>query len=277
MIASTKLVALAGLAGQAFAATIPVSVGRDGLTFDPNVIHAHEGDVIEFRFWPRNHSVVAGDFHDGCRPARREGDGFFSGFFPTEPGTVNDQVFRVTVTHTGPVPVYCSQNNGQHCRNGMVAVINPAGRFTLEAYAALARNVPGGNATSPQGGPFGGVVAQNTGTVTTATATATATETDTDTETETSASEAASLTITVTTTTTTATISSSSAETTQTETEARAETETDAPATETETATTTGGGGGGEPTATGGASAVVGGGMSPFAGLAAALVAAVFV
>jgi len=43
----------------------------------------------------------------------------------------------------------------------MVAAINPAeaGSLTLEAYASLARNA--GNAVSPAGGPFGGVVAPN--------------------------------------------------------------------------------------------------------------------
>jgi hypothetical protein len=74
-------------AGLAAAITIPVSVGRNGLTFEPNVIHAQERDVIEFRFWPRNHSVVAGDFNEACRPASE--NGFFSGFFPTQAGTVN--------------------------------------------------------------------------------------------------------------------------------------------------------------------------------------------
>ncbi|KAH6632261.1 Cupredoxin, partial [Chaetomium tenue] len=134
----------------AAAATIPMSVGKNGLTFEPNMIHAQEGDVVEFRFWPRNHSVVAGHFNEACRPASE--NGFFSGFFPTQPDTVNAEVFRVTVTHTNPVPVYCSQNTGQHCKNGMVAVINPAGvgRLTLAAYAALARAA--GNATSPPGG-----------------------------------------------------------------------------------------------------------------------------
>ncbi|KAH6856148.1 hypothetical protein B0I37DRAFT_366679 [Chaetomium sp. MPI-CAGE-AT-0009] len=148
-------------AGLAAATTIPVSVGRNGLTFEPNVIRAHEGDVIEFRFWPRNHSVVAGDFTQACRPATD--NGFFSGFFPTQPDTVNAEVFRVTVTHTNPVPLYCSQNTGQHCKNGMVAVINPAdvGRLTLKAYADLA--CAAGNATSPSGGAFGGVVAPNPG------------------------------------------------------------------------------------------------------------------
>jgi plastocyanin len=61
-----------------------VSVGKNGLTFEPNEIRAQQGDVIEFRFWPRNHSVVAGDFNNPCRPA--EDNGFFSGFFPTQQG-----------------------------------------------------------------------------------------------------------------------------------------------------------------------------------------------
>ena len=75
------------MARLATAATIPVSVGKNGLTFEPNMIHAQQGDVIEFRFWPRNHSVVAGDFNEACRPASE--NGFFSGFFPTQPDTVN--------------------------------------------------------------------------------------------------------------------------------------------------------------------------------------------
>jgi plastocyanin len=84
MLTTAVFLATAGLAA---AATIPVSVGKNGLTFEPNVIRAQEGDVIEFRFWPRNHSVVAGDFANACRPAAD--NGFFSGFFPTQPNTVN--------------------------------------------------------------------------------------------------------------------------------------------------------------------------------------------
>ncbi len=84
--ASTAALLLAG-AGLATAATIPVSVGKNGLTFDPSTIHASVGDVVEFHYWPLNHSVVAGDFSSACRPA--SSGGFFSGFFPTKAGTVN--------------------------------------------------------------------------------------------------------------------------------------------------------------------------------------------
>ncbi len=78
---------LAGADLAAAVTTIPVSVGKTGITFDPDVIQAQVGDVIEFRYWPLNHSVVAGDFYNACRPAAF--NGFFSGFFPTEVGAVN--------------------------------------------------------------------------------------------------------------------------------------------------------------------------------------------
>ena len=83
----TKLLLAAGLVMQAGATTIKVAVGKTGLTFDPNIIPAKVGDVLEFNFYPRNHSVVAGDFSKPCQPATS--GGFFSGFFPTAVNTTN--------------------------------------------------------------------------------------------------------------------------------------------------------------------------------------------
>lgn len=85
MLANILFAAL--LAFQASAVIKPISVGRDGLTFDPNTTTAAIGDIIEFRFWARNHSVVAGHFTQGCVPASR--GGFFSGFIPTAAGARN--------------------------------------------------------------------------------------------------------------------------------------------------------------------------------------------
>ncbi len=81
---ATFLLATASLAA---ASTIPVLVGKTGLTFEPNTIHANPGDVIEFQFFAKNHSVVAGDFTAACRPA--SSGGFYSGFFPTAAGVAN--------------------------------------------------------------------------------------------------------------------------------------------------------------------------------------------
>jgi len=86
MLARLFVVA-ASLLSQATAITIPIAVGRFNLTFDPSTIKVAPGDVLEFRFWARNHSVVQGTWDKACSPIA-EG-GFFSGFFPTQPGGPN--------------------------------------------------------------------------------------------------------------------------------------------------------------------------------------------
>lgn len=48
------------------------------LAFKPEVIHASPGDVLEFHFFPHNHSVVMGDFDKPCLAA--DSGGFYSGF-----------------------------------------------------------------------------------------------------------------------------------------------------------------------------------------------------
>ncbi|KAK4125707.1 hypothetical protein N657DRAFT_631943 [Parathielavia appendiculata] len=103
MLSPITLSLAASSLGGAASHTIPVSAGKNGLTSEPNEIHAAEG------------IVVAGNFHNACRPA--ENNGFFSDFFPTQNGTVNSQVFRITINHTNPIPIHCSQNTGQHCKN----------------------------------------------------------------------------------------------------------------------------------------------------------------
>jgi plastocyanin len=84
---SPTILLLAGTGLTAAVTIIPVSVGKSGLTFAPDMIRAQVGDVIEFRYWPLKHSVIAGDFSNACRPAAS--NGFFSGFFSTKAGTVN--------------------------------------------------------------------------------------------------------------------------------------------------------------------------------------------
>ncbi|KAK4228553.1 hypothetical protein QBC38DRAFT_150660 [Podospora fimiseda] len=162
MLSSFLLTGL--LAIQATAIQFNVSVGRNGLTFEPNEIRAARDDIIEFRFWPRNHSVVAGRFNEACVPAP-SGAGFYSGFLPTPADTINPQVFRIRINNSDPIVFYCSQNNGQHCKNGMFGIINPTmgGASTLAGYRQLA--LQAGNATSPSGGPFGGQFAANPNTV----------------------------------------------------------------------------------------------------------------
>ena len=76
-----KILLAAGLAAQASAVTHRIDVGKSGLVFAPNSTTAAQGDIIEFHFYARNHSVVQGDFDNACVPAAS--NAFYSGFFPT--------------------------------------------------------------------------------------------------------------------------------------------------------------------------------------------------
>lgn len=51
--------------------------------FTPNSINALPGDIITFRFWPGNHSVIRAEYGYPCVPFEdfegNEGQGFYSG------------------------------------------------------------------------------------------------------------------------------------------------------------------------------------------------------
>ncbi|KAJ4310358.1 hypothetical protein N0V84_011006 [Fusarium piperis] len=141
--------ASAAMACLASAETIKVTATSDN-KFEPDEIKAEKGDIIEFHFEPKNHSVVAGDYRYPCSPLDI-GTGFFSGFVPTEDGTA-DQVFRVTVNDTEPLPFYSSQ--GKECPSGMVGIINPSDNKTLDEYKKEAAKLSSG--VSPGRAVFGG-------------------------------------------------------------------------------------------------------------------------
>ncbi|KAK3318861.1 hypothetical protein B0H66DRAFT_603428 [Apodospora peruviana] len=151
----SSLLLAAGLVAQATAKIIPISVGKTNLTMTPNSIAAEKGDILEFRFWAKNHSVVQGSWKTACQPKPKEEGGFWSGFVPTEAGAPNSQVFRVTINDTQPIVFYCSQNTGTHCKKGMFGVVNAGVELTLEPYAKAANGSD--SAGSPEGGPYGGV------------------------------------------------------------------------------------------------------------------------
>jgi plastocyanin len=78
LLASTALLSLAG------AATLRVDVGKNGLAFTPNSTVAAIGDIVEFHYYPKNHSVVQTSFAGPCEfdlPTP-----FFSGFMPVAAG-----------------------------------------------------------------------------------------------------------------------------------------------------------------------------------------------
>lgn len=78
------LVAAAVMVSMTEAETIKITAQSDN-TFNPNSVTAKKGDILEFHFQPRNHSVVAGDYKYPCSPLPI-GSGFFSGFLDVESG-----------------------------------------------------------------------------------------------------------------------------------------------------------------------------------------------
>jgi len=123
-----------------------VTVGKDGkLAFCPEQITAASGDLVQFQFYPKNHSVVQGFFAKGCTPISEAAagvaqQGSFSGFMPVDASSNSTTIptFTITVNGTGPEWFYCSQ--GKHCQTGMVFAINPTEAKTLAGYKANCAN-----------------------------------------------------------------------------------------------------------------------------------------
>jgi protein AFG1 len=197
----TSILLAAGLAMQANAATVKITVGQGGLNFSPNEVKAAVGDVLEFHYVGGNHSVVQGDFDNPCNPATT--GGFFSGYLPATNGenvgfppqshtdapldyrrrtnTPQPNVFRVTVNNTDPIAYYCSQKQpALHCPNGMVGVVNPTNASSFANYAAAAKNA---QTVAAPPTVFGGVLGPAPQTSTTGSPTAGASSTATPTST----------------------------------------------------------------------------------------------
>jgi plastocyanin len=120
--------------------THTVVVGRGGLKFDPDNVVAQIGEVVEWHFTPKNHSLVQSSFGKPCVP--KDGDFFNAGFFPVKEGQ-SDEVFQIEVVDDKPIWYYCAQNAGAplgHCQAGMVGVINQKfdTPFTLAKHRELA-------------------------------------------------------------------------------------------------------------------------------------------
>ncbi|KAH8890211.1 extracellular serine-rich protein [Thozetella sp. PMI_491] len=150
---AAALIALAGLAAAAptpttkdnstattylTGVTHSVVAGRGGaLVFDPENVVAEVGDIIEWHFLPKNHSVAQSSFGAPCVP--QDDKAFFSGFQPVKEGQGAD-VFQLVVADKKPIWYYCAQTTGNHCQSGMAGVINQNfdGPNTLAAYKAKA-------------------------------------------------------------------------------------------------------------------------------------------
>ncbi|KAF8508390.1 Cupredoxin [Gautieria morchelliformis] len=124
------------------AANLSVAVGsNNSLTFDPPSMNASVGDMINFVFLSKNHSVFASSFADPCT-----NDGFTSPFFPVNGSSAPFPSFILNVSSTTPIWFYCAQTN--HCKSGMVGVINPPVDKTFTQFQANAMANSTANSTS---------------------------------------------------------------------------------------------------------------------------------
>ncbi|KAK1758861.1 extracellular serine-rich protein [Echria macrotheca] len=167
-----SLLSLPIMATAAAAATVSVAVGQNGFTFSPSSVTAAIGDIIEYSFFPPNHSVIMGDFNNACMPAAT--GGFFSGFMTGASSassssssssgggggglgyrqtSAGGSVFQVKINSTDPIFFYCGVPT--HCQAGMVGVINPNSSQTLSAYQSKASS---SSNTGVPSNVFGGTV-----------------------------------------------------------------------------------------------------------------------
>ncbi|KAL6803644.1 hypothetical protein J3E68DRAFT_446272 [Trichoderma sp. SZMC 28012] len=137
--------------------THSVVVGRGGLHFDPENVVAQIGDTVEWHFTAANHSLAQSDFAHPCNPLA-DGTGFFAGFnFVTAEGQ-NPNVYQITIVDNSPVWYYCPQPKGEHCVNGMMAVINQdfSSDKTLSNQKNIAKSATLVIPPTIQGGKVGG-------------------------------------------------------------------------------------------------------------------------
>ncbi|KAJ4408926.1 hypothetical protein N0V82_009581 [Gnomoniopsis sp. IMI 355080] len=106
---------------------IPILVGGSALTFTPNSVVAQPGDVLQFQFGARNHTVTQSAQQSPCQPLANAnanaGGGVNSGFIPFDGGASGAVgTFDVPVMNNQPMWLYCAQ--ATHCQSGMVMAIN---------------------------------------------------------------------------------------------------------------------------------------------------------
>lgn len=77
-ITTTTTPASSTTSGSASSTIQSVDVGKSGFTFNPDTIHIPVGGVVEFHFYPGDHSVAQAAFNNPCHPM--SDTSFFSGF-----------------------------------------------------------------------------------------------------------------------------------------------------------------------------------------------------
>ena len=144
-----------------------VDVGTFGgvVKFVPNTVDAAIGDVVEYNFLAKSHSLTQSDFKTPCT----YNGGFDTGLNQANPNNITRlHVVPFTVSTTSPQCFYFKQQGPpNHCGKGMVFGLNPGSQAKMDQFVA--------NAIAQNGNLTG--TASSTAAVTSATSSSTSTST----------------------------------------------------------------------------------------------------
>ncbi|KAJ4482326.1 hypothetical protein J3R30DRAFT_3369091 [Lentinula aciculospora] len=147
------------------AETFTVVVGGNStITYNPTSVNATNGDVIQFQFVSKNHTVTQSTF---AAPCTAMAGGVDSGFQAVATNATTFPVWSFTLTNTSaPLWFYCAQVG--HCSNdGMVFAVNPTATKSFEAFQAAALTT-GTNSTTTNSTTSATASASGTSTASTA-------------------------------------------------------------------------------------------------------------
>ncbi|KAF8330985.1 hypothetical protein F5887DRAFT_76369 [Amanita rubescens] len=107
-----------GLATQWQAPTINVQVGPNNQqVFQPQIVNASNGEIIQFIFFPGTHTVTQSSFDQPCTR-----NGFNSGQISVNQNQQQYPTFQIQVNDNQPIYIYSGADND--CQNGMVFAVN---------------------------------------------------------------------------------------------------------------------------------------------------------
>jgi plastocyanin len=120
--------------------THTIQVGLADHKMRPETTEAAIGDIVEFDFYPLNHSVVRAEYGFPCIPYEMAGSdktGFFSGFNSVDRVLDNPPKYSVRINDTEPIFFYCSAP-GSCITYGMVGGINLNSSMSIDKQRTLA-------------------------------------------------------------------------------------------------------------------------------------------
>jgi len=152
----TSLAVLAVAPLLAAAVNITVQVGANGLSYTPSNFTANVGDIVNFVFYAKNHTVTQSSFAAPCTKfvnTTTNAVGIASGFVPVAANTTGP-TWSIQIATTDPLWFYCGQTG--HCGAGMVGAINAVESSTKNyaAFKAAAMATAGGSTSAAPG--YGG-------------------------------------------------------------------------------------------------------------------------